>query len=173
MQSLADLCREGPLFQQSAEGIHSRKSVMQELSAQLQNWRIHLPPAIAWDEDSQEDVTMFDPDRDIYREAITPIDPAITGMIDSKAILNAALRTRYKYAQYIIWRPYIYQILHFPLDSAQHEYECCRRALKVRGYKTEKTLPSLLLMSNPAGLHSVATHLCNFPATTTTSSSSL
>ncbi|PQE23436.1 hypothetical protein CJF30_00010495 [Rutstroemia sp. NJR-2017a BBW] len=65
-----------------------------------------------------------------HREASTPLDPALTGMLDFKATLNATLRTRYKYAEYIIWRPVIFRVLHCPQDPAWHDVECCRKAFK-------------------------------------------
>lgn len=70
-------------------------------------------------------------DIDLYRKVVQSIDPAIYGAIDFKYILNAALRTRYKYAEYVIWRPCIYDVLHTPFAVNEQDYENCYRALKV------------------------------------------
>ncbi|PQE30552.1 hypothetical protein CJF32_00010066 [Rutstroemia sp. NJR-2017a WRK4] len=65
-----------------------------------------------------------------FIEATSPLNPALTGMLDFKTTLNATLRTRYKYAEYIIWRPIIFRVLHSPQDPAWHDVECCRKAFK-------------------------------------------
>jgi len=118
------------LFHKNELGAAASGSVIQELSCQLHNWRAHLPPAIAWNDQSTHDIAMSNSGSDDYREATTSLDPGITGMLDFKTTLNASLRTRYKYAKYIIWRPYIFRVLHSPHDSAGYDVECCRSALK-------------------------------------------
>ncbi|KAL3422158.1 hypothetical protein PVAG01_06314 [Phlyctema vagabunda] len=118
------------LFLDDEPESQSRDYIMQELSAQLDAWRSHLPAIIAWEEDRDEDVEMADTDMHIHREATTPVDPASTGKIDFKSILSSSLRTRYKYAKFIIWRPYVYQVLHFPSNATEHSYVCCQKAIK-------------------------------------------
>jgi hypothetical protein len=46
-------------------------------------------------------------------------------------VLHASLRTRYKYAQYLLWRPYVYKVLHFPSSSTNVDLQGCVEAFKV------------------------------------------
>lgn len=123
--------RKGNLFHENDQEVPAPQSVVQELTRQLHNWRAHLPLVIAWDDQSTDDTAMSNSDREVYREATASLDPVLNGILDFRPVLNAALRTRYKYTEYIIWRPYIYTVLHSPLDSAKHDLECCRKAFKV------------------------------------------
>lgn len=104
------------------------------------------------------------------RDATTPLDPALTGMLDFKTILNASLRTRYKYAEYIIWRPYIFRVLHSPQDPTWNDIEYCRKAFKVR-LRCSLVLSPYLTPS--VGLCSLATHVCHLPISATTHTSYL
>lgn len=49
----------------------------------------------------------------------------------TRMIMNASLRTRYKYAQYLLWRPYVYKVLHFPNSSTDEDIQGCIEAFKV------------------------------------------
>lgn len=129
--SCSDHYREGNMLHENAQEAAAPGSVTKELLWQLHKWRAHLPPAIAWNYESKDDIAMSNSDSDCYREATTLPDLAPSEMLDFKTILNASLRTRYKYAEYIIWRPYIFRVLHSPYDSAKYDVDCCRSAFKV------------------------------------------
>jgi hypothetical protein len=120
------------LFQTGQRGGATRVLV-QELSQQLYSWCTHLPPAIAWDDDQSvevmEDIPMSNLNYSTYKQA--GADSRMTDVLDFRSVLNAALRTRYKYAEYLIWRPYVFRALHFPGDLSEYDYECCSKALKV------------------------------------------
>jgi len=105
------------------------KALIQELSQQLTNWRRYLPAAIAWDDDqSIEAVENMDMSASGYAyHGEGGVGPS---MINSKSILNATLRTRYKYAEYLIWRPYIYRALEVPSEMTRDDVECCYKAYK-------------------------------------------
>jgi hypothetical protein len=99
----------------------------------LDRWRTHLPPAIAWDDDQSvepaEDIPPLNFNEATDKEAVAK---SRKGAIeDFRIVLDAALRTRYKYAEYLIWRPYIFRALHFPTDVTKYDYDCCRKAFKV------------------------------------------
>ncbi|XMA13627.1 hypothetical protein WAI453_006418 [Rhynchosporium graminicola] len=121
---------KGNLFQMAEQGRGQSDSVAKELSRQLYDWRAHLPSAIAWADQPMDDIAMSSSDPNNHREASTPLDPALAGMIDFRTILDASLRSRYKYAEYIIWRPYIFRVLHSPQDPAWHDVECCGKAFE-------------------------------------------
>lgn len=120
--SATDLGREGTLLQEWERWPAARAALIEELSSQLENWRLTLPQIISFSDDSDEQ---------LMAEALTPMDPTATGRLDIHAVLRATLRTRYKYAQYIIWRPYIHQLLHVQMDPSLHSIEASLKALKV------------------------------------------
>jgi len=110
------------LFQTGQNG-QPAEAFIQELSQQLHNWRTHLPPAIAWNDNDSIEATVYSPQ--------AGADPRTRNVVDFKITLNAALRTRYKYAEYLIWRPYIFRALHYPHALLEYDYECCSKAFKV------------------------------------------
>jgi hypothetical protein len=58
-------------------------------------------------------------------------DQLMSPILDMKMVLHASLRTRYKYALYLLWRPYLYKVLHFPDSSTNEDLQCCIEAFKV------------------------------------------
>jgi hypothetical protein len=52
-------------------------------------------------------------------------------MLDPNLILTASLQTRYKFALYLIYRPYIYKALHTPELVTKDDLEGCAKALYV------------------------------------------
>jgi hypothetical protein len=66
----------------------------------------------------------------------------------AKVIVDASLRTRYKYAQYLIWRVYIFRALHYRNggELAPGDLEGCREAFKVRRF----LIPSFVTTALPS-----------------------
>lgn len=89
---------------------------------------------IAWSNDTKEHEASVDNNfhngSDNGRAA-TPSDSCLTATVDIKAILNASLRTRYQYASYIIWRPWICKVLHSVEEPTRLEIDSCKNALEV------------------------------------------
>ncbi len=95
-----------------------------ELSRQLDNWRSLLPPGLQWNDDDRfaypnlETFGHRRPNEPLFApqgNAITPVE-----QIHSLHMLTAQLRTRYYYARFMIYRPFVFKALHFP-DSMQPE----------------------------------------------------
>jgi hypothetical protein len=86
-----------------------------ELSRQLHAWREHLPTPLTWNDEAPEP---------------NPFTDAPEGF-DCKTVLIASLRTRYKYAQYLLWRPRLYKVLHFPNFITDEDLQGCMEAFKV------------------------------------------
>jgi hypothetical protein len=101
-----------------------------ELSRQLNAWREHLPPALNWKDEDEPDFTAH-PIRAAAWQLAMLRDQSVPAVLDNSVVLNASLRTRYKYAQYLILRPYIYRVLHFPNASTEEDIQGCREAFKV------------------------------------------
>jgi hypothetical protein len=130
-----------------------------ELSRQLNAWREHLPPSLNWNDDMERDIathptTAAAPQLTMLRDQSAP------AVLDNSVVLNASLRTRYKYAQYLIWRPYIYRVLHLPNSSTDEDIQGCTMAFKVSPTPHEWCSHGPL---NLIGLLAVASHISRFP----------
>ncbi len=112
-----------------------------------------MPVAIAWDVDQSAE-TMEGSHISIPYHA--------TDIVDFRTILNASLQTRYKYAEYLIWRPYIYSTLQNPGSLTTHGYECCKKAFKVGLPKIGGLVIYEPLFLTSSGLYDVAAGLCTF-----------
>ncbi|KAF2426578.1 hypothetical protein EJ08DRAFT_616412 [Tothia fuscella] len=73
-------------------------SLIKELSQQLERWRDLLPAVLQWKDESR---TTYTPE--LRSPADSPVD-----------LGNAHLRSRYYYAQFMVYRPLVYKALHFP-----------------------------------------------------------
>lgn len=52
-------------------------------------------------------------------------------VLDPVSVLNSTLQTRYKFATYLIYRPYIYKALHEPDTVTTEDLQGCKTALLV------------------------------------------
>lgn len=114
-------------FQPDSANETAPTNLILELSRQLRVWREHLPSSLDWNDDepeygSWEETTMAE------RQSTFPDAPPLRNI---KAVLNASLQTRYKYAQYLLWRPYVYKVLHFPSVVTEEDLHGCREMFKV------------------------------------------
>jgi len=108
----------------------SYDNIASELQQQLWRWRNHLPTALSWVDEETSDVSGTQPKR-LTNEDMEIEDNFMTSsMPDFKFFLNAALQTRYKYAEYTIWKPYIKWVLHPSGSYNERKVENCRQALK-------------------------------------------
>lgn len=128
-------------------------SLLQQLFRRLTEWRGILPPSLHWPE---EDSTCFPiantspsrTDARIFDQALDPRlskapeqsgEPLFTADLDSEPtkyrfaydIQVALLRTRYYHAKYIIHRPYIYKVLHFPDQMSEDDVNGAAECLQV------------------------------------------
>jgi hypothetical protein len=118
---------------------------LKQLAGQLSQWRGMLPSELQWAEDDpasfpspqQSQIVGFnqalDPDLSLEQET-----PLFTTNLDSEPVQYpyaydvhvALLRTRYYYAKYMVYRPFVYKAMHYPdymtQDDAQGVAECLR-----------------------------------------------
>lgn len=115
---------------------------VRQLASQLSQWRGLLPETIQWDEDEPTifpssqtpeaqseniDPTLISPDP---RSAFfsTNIDEEPAKYSYAYDIQVAMLRTRYYYARYMVYRPFVYKVLHYPelvtRDDAENAAQC-------------------------------------------------
>ncbi|KAH7417248.1 hypothetical protein BKA64DRAFT_294755 [Cadophora sp. MPI-SDFR-AT-0126] len=123
------------------------------LAAQLTQWRALLPRDLQWPEN---DPAAFPAPRAVSPRTFNePLDPSLSmprplqlgAQLFSTDLKNepihyrfvydvqvAILRTRYYYAKYVVYRPFVYKALHFPeqmtQEDAQGVAECLRSCLK-------------------------------------------
>ncbi|KAN0103432.1 hypothetical protein V8E51_011745 [Hyaloscypha variabilis] len=127
-------------------------SSFKQLASQLTQWRGMLPRDLQWAED---DPASFPTPQPMTLGAYNPrLDPNLSSThensglplfttdLDSEPvhypyvydIQVALLRTRYYYAKYIVYRPFVYKALHFPDQMTQEDAEgvaeCLRSCLK-------------------------------------------
>jgi len=97
-----------------------------ELSMQLELWRDHLPIPLQWTESTALRLTthLDHPETVLLRAEGIPYK-----MLGAELILTASLQTRYKLAQYLIWRPYIYKALHFEGSITSYDLRNCEKAI--------------------------------------------
>jgi hypothetical protein len=106
------------------------RTLILELARQLYAWREHLPTALNWN-DENPDIGIEVPTTPGAWQQTVLGEPSGPTLLDTKVVLHASLRTRYKYAQYLIWRPYIYKMLHFSNLSTDEDLHGCGEAIKV------------------------------------------
>lgn len=132
----------------SEYGGHSSSSLKQ-LASQLIQWRGMLPAELQWNEDDPAGFPTATPIN--LRNYDEPLDPNLspnsrqsnppmfTSDLDSEPsqypyvydIQVALLRTRYYYAKYKAYRPFVYKALHFPEQMTQEDAEGVAECLRV------------------------------------------
>ena len=123
-------------------------SSLKQLSMQLTQWRGLLPRELQWAEDDPAgfpaphsvNLAGFDQpvDPNLGMQASHSGLPFFTTDLDSEPvhypfvydIQVALLRTRYYYAKYMVYRPFIYKALHFPEQMTQEDAEGVAECLR-------------------------------------------
>jgi hypothetical protein len=124
-------------------------SSLKQLASQLTQWRGMLPRPLQWAED---DPTSFpNPQSGIVGSYSQPLDPSLsprqshsgapmfTTDLDSEPVRYpyaydiqvALLRTRYYYAKYMVYRPFVYKALHYPDQVTREDAEGVAECLMV------------------------------------------
>lgn len=127
-------------------------SSLKQLASRLAQWRIILPPELQWPEDDPTSFPspqpsspynqMLDPRLSPQQQSrLAPQRSLFTTDLDNEPahypylydIHVALLRTRYYYAKYMVYRPFVYKALHFPelmtTDDIDGAAECLRVSL--------------------------------------------
>lgn len=117
---------------------------LDELALRLQRWRSYLPSQLQWPED---DPTVWPQEVDQrlrYQQNLDPalaFSPKLFSLPSQQSLPSvlpyvydiqvALLRTRYYYAKYMVYRPYIYKALHFPDQVTDKDAQAIAICLKV------------------------------------------
>ena len=107
-------------------------AVIREMVRQLDSWRALLPRAIQWSDNDKFDFPANDPNA---RRSTDPLfapdrgDQPVTHKYNLD-IATAQLRTRFYYARFMMYRPFVYKALHFPELMSNDDCNCCALAIK-------------------------------------------
>lgn len=102
-----------------------------ELVSQLDSWRALLPRLLQW---SENDVMDFAASNPTGRRLSAPLFSG-RGLTTANHMCDldiaaAQLRTRFYYARFMVYRPFIYKALHFPDLMTAEDCQCCALAIK-------------------------------------------
>lgn len=128
----------------SEEFIGPAPRTLKQLAGQLSQWRGMLPQDLQWAED--DPASFPTPQVGGFNQALDPDlspsqdEPLFTTDLDKEPtqypyvydIHVALLRTRYYYAKYMVYRPFVYKALHFPEQMTQDDAEGVAECLRVR-----------------------------------------
>lgn len=104
----------------------------QEMARQLDSWRLLLPRPLQWSDSDKFDFPDSEPTDRLPHEPLFINEQGI-GPINHKYsldIVTAQLRTRFYYARFMLYRPFIYKALHFPELMTADDANCCALAIQ-------------------------------------------
>lgn len=103
-------------------------SVVQYHADQLEKWKSMLPTKLQWDDAR----SAFVDDEHLFTTDIGSDSDEAARCKYAGDVQTALLRTRYYYAQYMIYRPLVYKALHFPKSITTDDVYNISSCLKVR-----------------------------------------
>ncbi|KAK5127930.1 hypothetical protein LTR85_005047 [Meristemomyces frigidus] len=107
-------------------------AVIREMVRQLDSWRALLPRPLQWSDNDKFDFPAADPTARRPNEALFSVDqgPVPIGHKYNLDVVTAQLRTRFYYARFMMYRPFVYKALHFPELMTDDDRNCCALAIK-------------------------------------------
>ena len=90
--------------------------VIKELARQLESWRSLLPQPLQWSDSERHDFPNLNPMSRRPADSLFASDqgPVPINHRFNLDIITGQLRTRFYYAKFMIYRPFVYKALHFP-----------------------------------------------------------
>ncbi|KAK3058886.1 hypothetical protein LTR09_000451 [Extremus antarcticus] len=106
--------------------------VIRELARQLDSWRSLLPRPLQWSDTDKFDFPATAPN---VRRPAEPLFSPDQGHVPighkfNLDVVTAQLRTRFYYARFMMYRPFVYKALHFPELMSTDDENCCALAIK-------------------------------------------
>ncbi|KAK5133201.1 hypothetical protein LTR08_008036 [Meristemomyces frigidus] len=107
-------------------------AVIREMVRQLDSWRALLPRPLQWNDNNKFDFPAADPTSRRPNEPLFTVDqgPIPIGHKYNLDVVTAQLRTRFYYARFMMYRPFVYKALHFPELMTPDDCNCCALAIK-------------------------------------------
>jgi hypothetical protein len=134
----------------SEDFVGATPSVLKQLDSRLTQWRGLLPSDLQW---SDQDSAAFPGPQPTSTASTHSLDPELSPQRFSRAgrslfttdldrepvhymylydVQVALLRTRYYYAKYMVYRPFVFKALHYPEMMSQQDAEGVAECLRVR-----------------------------------------
>nr|OQO29272.1 hypothetical protein B0A51_07517 [Rachicladosporium sp. CCFEE 5018] len=106
--------------------------VITEMARQLDSWRSLLPRQLQWNDSDMLDFPPLNPQNRRPNEPLFSPDqgPVPIGHVHNLDIVTAQLRTRFYYARFMMFRPFVYKALHFPELMTAEDANCCALAIQ-------------------------------------------
>jgi hypothetical protein len=106
--------------------------VIRGLARQLDSWRSLLPRSLQW---LDTDMLVFPNLNPTSRQPNDPLFSPDQGPVPishkhNLDIVIAQLRTRFCYARFMVYRPFVYKALHFPELMTANDTNCCALAIQ-------------------------------------------
>jgi len=101
--------------------------LVNELARQLEAWRTTLPESLRWSDEDMRARSNRDPH--VWQAGSNAETVGQDTNRPGLLIITAHLRTRFYYARYLIFRPYIYKALHHPNSMTDFDIRNCAIAL--------------------------------------------
>ena len=94
---------------------------------QLESWRSLLPIPLQWLDNDRFDCSYSATVKHAFTELPFPLRGGALpiGHEHNLDILNAQLRTRFYFARFLLYRPFVYKALHFPEMMSTDDVSCC------------------------------------------------
>lgn len=102
------------------------------MASQLESWRSLLPQPLQWVDDEVLDFPVESLTHPLPQGSLFSSDqtPSLCGHKNNLDIATAQLRTRFYYARFMIYRPFVYKALHSPEIMTAYDAGCCALAIK-------------------------------------------
>lgn len=106
--------------------------LIKELARQLESWRSLLPRPLQWSDSDKFDFPNTKPAGHRPADTLFVLDqgPVPVNHRSNLDIITAQLRTRFYYARFMIYRPFVYKALHFPELMTPDDVTCCALAIQ-------------------------------------------
>ncbi|USW51869.1 hypothetical protein Slin15195_G051880 [Septoria linicola] len=107
-------------------------TVIREMARQLESWRSLLPRPLQWQDIDKLEFPNTDLGGRRPNEPLFSTDqgPVPIGHKYNLDLVTAQLRTRFYYARFMMYRPFVYKALHFPELMTPDDGKCCGLAIQ-------------------------------------------
>jgi hypothetical protein len=102
------------------------------MAHQLESWRNLLPRSLQWQDTDRFAYPHLGPSHRLPNEPLFTTNnlPVLIAHRHNIDIMVAQLRTRYYYARFMIYRPFIWRALHMPENMSDDDEEFCAMAVR-------------------------------------------
>jgi len=130
--SLTPLIASSVHLESTEESCNPPVALVREMARQLDVWRSVLPRQLQW---LESDTLAFPHADPTVKRPTGPFFAPDQGKIPihhryNLDVVAAQLRTRFYQARYMLFRPFVYKVLHFPESVIEDDRQCAALAMK-------------------------------------------